>query len=122
MDYIPSQGDIVMMDFKPQSGYEQSGRRPALVVSNNSYQRYTNLCIVCPITTQSSKFPLHIDLETSSRTKGTIMCEQVKALDLKSRNAIYIDRVHKNVLGKVLNIVSLFFDMNENQEKHKTID
>ena len=51
-DYRPTQGDIVMLDFTSQAGHEQVGRRPALVVSNSSFQRYTGLAIFCPITNQ----------------------------------------------------------------------
>ncbi len=33
VDYIPSKGDIVWINFNPQGEHEQSGKRPALVIS-----------------------------------------------------------------------------------------
>lgn len=88
MAYMPNQGDIVYLEFNPQAGHEQAGRRPALVVSNASYNKYTNgLAMVCPITNTLTYFPLHVSLDNRTKTTGFIMCEQVKALDLNGRNA-----------------------------------
>lgn len=60
MNYMPKQGDIVFLDFNPQAGHEQKGTRPALVVSNNVYNNFTRIAIVCPITNTDRGFPLHI--------------------------------------------------------------
>ncbi len=49
-EYVPRKGDLIALTFDPQSGHEQRGRRPALVVSNDLFNRHTGLCIVCPIT------------------------------------------------------------------------
>lgn len=114
MFYTPSQGDIILMDFHPQSGHEQTGRRPAFVISNNSFHRYTNLCIVFPITTKKTNFPLHVALGEDTKTNGVVMCEQLKSLDMQSRNAVFVERVDKSILGTVLTIVSLFFDKDKN--------
>jgi mRNA interferase MazF len=35
--YVPGCGDIVWINFDPQSGHEQAGRRPALVLSPQKY-------------------------------------------------------------------------------------
>jgi mRNA interferase MazF len=49
--YVPKKGDFIVVTFDPQSGHEQRGRRPALVVSNNIFNERTGLAIVCPLTT-----------------------------------------------------------------------
>ena len=55
--YIPSKGDLIALSFNPQSGHEQKGRRPALVVSNTLFNQKTGLAIVCPITRTDRKCP-----------------------------------------------------------------
>jgi len=37
--YTAEQGDIIRLDFDPQTGHEQKGRRPAIVVSKNSFNK-----------------------------------------------------------------------------------
>jgi len=102
MSYMPRQGDIVYLDFNPQKGHEQAGRRPALVVSNDSYSRYTNLAIVCPITNTDRSFPLHVSLDGRTSTTGVILCEHVKSLDLIARNAAFKEKLPSDLLGGVL--------------------
>ena len=79
--YQPKQGDIVVMNFNPQAGHEQGGRRPALVISNASFHRYTHMAIVCPITSKTKDYPMHVPLDERTRTQGEILCEHVKSLD-----------------------------------------
>ncbi|MBC7337272.1 MAG: type II toxin-antitoxin system PemK/MazF family toxin, partial [Clostridia bacterium] len=31
--YVPDRGDVVWLTFHPQAGHEQSGRRPAVIIS-----------------------------------------------------------------------------------------
>ncbi len=63
MLYIPMQGDIIFLGFDPRAGHEQKGRRPAVVVSNNVFNQFTRLAMVCPITNTKRSFPLHIPLD-----------------------------------------------------------
>ena len=67
------QGDIIKLNFNPQSGHEQAGYRPALVVSNEIFHQKTNLVIVCPISNTSNKFPLHVQLDNRTITTGSIL-------------------------------------------------
>ena len=79
------QGDIIKLNFDPQSGHEQAGYRPALVVSNDVYNQKTNLVIVCPISNTPNDFPLHVKLDSRTVTTGSILCQHIKALDVISR-------------------------------------
>ena len=110
MSYIPKQGDIVFLDFDPQAGHEQKGRRPALIVSNTQFHGRTNLAIVCPITNTKRPFPLHVALDERSVTTGVILCEQIKSLDLKARNAEFREILPCDVLQDVLERVFLSVD------------
>ncbi len=105
MAYIPNQGDIIYLDFDPQAGHEQRGRRPALVVSNLTYNTLTKLALVCPITNTNRDFPLHVALNANTKTTGFIMCEQVKALDVGYRNATYYEQISSDLMHEVFDII-----------------
>ncbi len=103
--YVPEQGDIIMLDFNPQTGHEQKGRRPALVISNRDFNRITNLAFVCPITGTIRGFPLHVVLDRHTKTTGAIMCEQLKSLDINARNAVFVEKVPQNIIDEVVDII-----------------
>ncbi|MDD2215488.1 MAG: type II toxin-antitoxin system PemK/MazF family toxin [Eubacteriales bacterium] len=111
MRYIPQQGDLVFLEFNPQAGHEQMGKRPALVVSNNTYNRFTNIAIVCPITNSNRRFPLHVELDERTKIKGVIMCEQVKALDIDARNAVYQEKAPPDIVEEVIDILIGFIEI-----------
>src|SRR4030042_5997025 len=99
------QGNIININFNPQSGHEQAGHRPALVVSNDTYNSVTGLCIVCPITNTDKDFPLHVRLDKSTITTGVVLCEHVKALDVVARRAVFKEKVSDDILNEVLDII-----------------
>jgi mRNA interferase MazF len=103
--YIPRQGDIIAITFDPQSGHEQKGRRPALVVSKDLFNRSTGLAIVCPVTNTESDYPFHIPIPAESKLTGFIMVEQVKSVDFRSRRAKRIERGNDELLSEVLSIL-----------------
>lgn len=100
-----SQGDIIKVNLNPTKGHEQAGYRPALVISNNFFNRKTNLVIACPITNTNNRFPLHIELDKRTQTTGVILCEHIKSLDLASRGYKLVEKVPQDILENVLNIV-----------------
>lgn len=100
MNYKAKQGDIISMDFNPQKGREQRGRRPAIVVSNNFFNRLSNLALVCPISNTSPDFPLHVKLDDQTKTTGSILCQHVKSLDLSARNASLLRNFPVNFLAR----------------------
>ena len=99
------QGNIILVDFDPQVGHEQKGRRPALVISNDLFNKYSEMAIVCPITNTDKNHPLHIRLNKETKTKGVILCDQVKTMDIKIRNFEYLESIPEEVLEDVLDIV-----------------
>ena len=98
------QGDIIKIDLNPTKGHEQAGYRPVLVVSNASHSRVSNMKIVCPITNTDRRSPIHIRLEGLTTT-GFVMCDQVRAIDLKSRDYRIIEAVSDETLWEVCDIV-----------------
>ncbi len=97
-----TQGDYITVSFDPQSGHEQKGRRPALVVSNTLFNKHTGLAIVCPITNTRRDFPFHVAVEEDSPVTGFIMVEQVKSIDFLARGAKKIGRAPDAVVDEVL--------------------
>lgn len=103
------QGDIVFMDFNPTRGHEQAGRRPALIVSNNDYNRIMGLYIVCPITNNTKVFPSHVLLPSGLSTTGAVLCEHVRTVDIWKRNPIKKEECPASILDEVLEIVESLF-------------
>ncbi len=103
--YVPRQGDLVALDFDPQSGHEQKGRRPALVISKDAFNKGTGLAICCPITNTDRRVPFHVPITGRTSLTGFVMCEQVKSLDYRSRKMKLIERAPQDVLEDVLAIV-----------------
>jgi mRNA interferase MazF len=103
--YVPKQGDIIAITFDPQSGHEQKGRRPALVVSKDLFNRSTGLAIVCPVTNTDRGFPFHVPIPKDSKLTGFIMVEQVKSVDFGARHAKRIEHGNDELLSEVLSIL-----------------
>ncbi len=103
--YVPDKGDFIAVSFDPQSGHEQKGRRPALVVSNTLFNRHAGLAIVCPLTTVDRSFPFHVPVRDDPRVSGFVMVEQVKSVDFRARDARRIGRATEVVLDEVLSIL-----------------
>ncbi len=110
MPYLPEQGDILTLDFNPQAGHEQKGHRPALVVSNNTFNRRTRIAVVCPITNTDRSYPLHIPLDERTSVTGVVMCEQVKSLDVNARNAVFLEKAPSDIVEEVLDVIAGFFE------------
>ena len=108
MNYTPNQGDIVVIDFDPTKGHEQKGRRPAIVVSNGQFHRFTNMTIVCPITNKIRSWPSHIMLDDRTKTTGEVICEHLRAVDLSSRNPVFVEQVPPDVLQQIVSTITLF--------------
>ncbi|GMO54818.1 MAG: endoribonuclease MazF [Termitinemataceae bacterium] len=105
------QGDIIWLDFDPQAGHEQRGRRPALILSNESFNNFSKLAIVCPITNRDKDHPFHIKLDDRTKTTGVILCDQVRTLDINARNFEFIENVTDDILLDVLDIVNGFIEI-----------
>ena len=105
------QGDIVYLDFDPQSGHEQKGRRPALVVSNDLFNRISSLTMVCPITHTDRRHPFHVRLDSRTKTDGLILCDQARMLDLTSRHAAFTESAPQDIVAEVVDIITGFIEM-----------
>ena len=101
-EYIPDRGDIVWLSFDPQKGHEQSGRRPALILSPMSYNARVGLAICCPITSQVKGYPFEVNIPEGTPLQGVILSDQIKSLDWRARKADLIAVLDEDALQDVL--------------------
>jgi mRNA interferase MazF len=100
--YLPARGDLVWLEFDPQSGHEQAGRRPALVVSPTAYNRKVGLALLCPITSQEKGYPFEVALPPGLAIRGVVLSDQIKSLDWRVRRSAFITRAPATVLEQVI--------------------
>ena len=105
-NYIPKKGEIAILSFDPQSGHEQKGRRPALVLSNQEFNLKTGMVLVCPITSRDNSFSFHIELPKKLSTKGYLMIEQIKSLDFNSRGIRFVEKTSDSLLYSISHIIN----------------
>jgi mRNA interferase MazF len=104
--YVPSAGDVVWLDFDPQSGREQSKRRPALVLTDHSYNRASGLAVVCPLTSQRKPYPFALPT-TIEKVEGAVLVDHLKSLDWEARRAKFHYQCDPALLKKVRGYVAV---------------
>lgn len=100
--YVPDRGDIVWLQFNPQSGQEQAGHRPALVLSPVSYNRASGLMLCCPMTSQKKGYPFEVVISDDPQRPSVVLADQVKNLDWKARKAVKKGTAPLNVIMETL--------------------
>jgi len=99
--YIPKRGDLVWIDFSPQKGHEQAGKRPAFVLSPTLYNSKTGLMIALPITSKEKGYPFEVKLDNLP-INGVVLCDQIKSLDYKARNIKFIYHCSDDIIEEIL--------------------
>ncbi|MBM4259853.1 MAG: endoribonuclease MazF [Deltaproteobacteria bacterium] len=111
--YVPARGDVIWITFKPQVGHEQSGRRPALVLTPSSYNGKVGLAILCPITSQIKGYPWEVVIPTGSKLAGAVLADQAKSLDWRFRKAEFFCKLPAETTAEVLDkLGTLLIDTN----------
>jgi mRNA interferase MazF len=105
---IPERGDLVYLDFNPQSGHEQAGRRPGIILSPKPFNLATGFAVVCPITNREKGYPFEVILPKGLQIEGVVLADQVKSLDWRSRNIDIQDRAPQNVVDDTLDKIHTF--------------
>ena len=103
--YVPAQGDLVILTFDPQKGHEQRGRRPALIVSVEAFNRGTGMAMCCPVTNTARKSAFHLPVPPTSGLSGFVMCEQMKSLDYRARQVKKVGEASQLFVEDVLAIL-----------------
>jgi mRNA interferase MazF len=102
MAYVPDRGDAVWLNFNPQAGHEQAGRRPAIVLSPKSYNQKVGLAVFCPITKQVKGYPFEVSIPRGLKVSGAVLSDQVKNFDWNRRDVRIITRLPKSLTEEVL--------------------
>ena len=108
-NYVPEKGDLVWLDFDPQARHEQKGRRPAICVSQEIYNKKIGLALFCPITSHIKGYPFEIVLENHS-IKGCILSDQIKNLDYRQRNCNFIEKATEEEINSVVDNIKLLIE------------
>ena len=103
--FIPSKGDLIWLDFNPQSGKEIMKRRPALVLSPQEYNKH-GLALVVPIASKKKGYPFEVKIE-SEKVSGVALADAIKSLDWKERNAEFAGIASKEELLETLKLLSI---------------
>lgn len=106
LKYIPKQGDVVSFDFNPTKGHEQSGFRPAVIISNDVFNDNTKMVFVCPISSNNKYFPTHYQLEDTKKINGSVLCEHIRSIDYEFRNLKFIEKLSENDFISVITLVN----------------
>jgi mRNA interferase MazF len=100
--YVPDRGDVVWINFSPQAGHEQAGRRPAVVLSPRSYNKPSGLALFCPITNRARNYPFEVRLSETAPVTGVVLVDQVRNLDWHVRRAEFIGELDLETLAEML--------------------
>jgi mRNA interferase MazF len=108
--YVPRRGDVIRLDFDPQKGHEQAGRRPAIVLSPTDYNRTVGLAVVCPITNEKKGYPWEAEIPDNNFVSGVVLSDQMKSLDWRERRAEFVctpaDALLEDVVEKATALLS----------------
>ena len=100
--YQPERGDFVFLDFTPQAGTEQAGRRPALVLSPFEFNVATGLIFACPITNQVKGGSFDVAVPKGAKLSGVILSHQMRSLDWIARDAAFHGKAPEATVLEVL--------------------
>jgi mRNA interferase MazF len=93
---IPARGDLVWLDFDPQAGREQAGRRPAIVLSEENFNNITGIAFVCPITSHAKGYAFEVKLPEGLSFTGVALTDQLKSLDIRNRKIKVVCNISTN--------------------------
>ena len=108
--YVPEPGDFIFLDFQPQAGHEQAGRRPALVISPRIFNERTGFAIVCPVTNTVRGWPFEALIPPQASITGVVLADQVRSLDWRARGAGFHSKAPRDTFTQALALVKSIID------------
>ena len=99
---VPERGDIIKLELNPRTGREQSGFRPAIVVSPIAYNRLSSVILICPITSRQKGWPFEVVLSSDMKTSGVVISDQIRTVDCKARKARFVEMSPQHIVDEVL--------------------
>lgn len=86
----PRRGDVIWVTLSAQPGHEQAGRRPALVLSPEAYNRKVGLAVLCPVTTRAKGYPFEVAFPEGLPVSGVVLADQVRSMDWRAATAEFL--------------------------------
>ena len=108
--YVPEAGDIAWLNFDPQAGHEQGRRRPALVLTDQRFNRASGLVIVCPLTSKRKPHPFALPV-TVDRVEGAVLGDHLKSMDWQARNIAFHSKADPALLSKTRSYISVLLGL-----------
>lgn len=100
--YVPDRGELVWLSFDPQAGHEQSGRRPAVVLSPRAYNAKSGLGLFAPVTSHIKGYPFEVILPNDLPISGAVLADQIRSLDWQARKTSRISLLPEQITGEIL--------------------
>ena len=104
--YVPEAGDVVWLDFDPQAGREQAKRRPALVLTDQRYNRASGLVVVCPLTSKRKPYPFALPIVVE-KIEGAVLVDHLKSMDWKARDVAFHSKADPALVSKVRGYIAV---------------
>jgi mRNA interferase MazF len=98
---LPDRGSLIWLHFSPQSGSEQAGRRPGIVLTNAAYHRRSRLAVVCPITSREKGWPMEVKLPAGLPVEGVVLVDHVRSVDREARKMEVVGIAPPEVLDEI---------------------
>jgi mRNA interferase MazF len=108
--YVPEAGDIAWLDFDPQAGREQGRRRPALVLTDQAYNRASGLAVVCPLTSKRKPYPFALPVAIE-KVEGAVLVDHLKSVDWEARGAAFHSKADAALLSRVRAYISVLLQI-----------
>ncbi|MBE9204624.1 type II toxin-antitoxin system PemK/MazF family toxin [Synechocystis salina LEGE 06099] len=99
---VPKRGQIIFLELNPRIGSEQSGDRPALVISPTDYNGISRLILICPITSRAKGWPFEVQLPPDLEIQGVVLVDQIRAVDCQARNVKIVEEAPTETMMEVL--------------------
>jgi len=103
--YVPDAGEVVWLNFDPQAGHEQAGLRPAVILSSKYFNLRSSVAFACPISSKVKGYQFQVVLPPGLAVHGVVLCEHMRSLDWRARQATYLGRLPDDVLLQVRGVV-----------------
>lgn len=110
--YCPDRGDLIWLEFNPQAGHEQAGRRPAVVLSPRVYNEKAGLAVVAPVTNKKKGYPFEVDIPDGLPVSGVVLSDQIRSVDWQERNADYAGRVGEPCVRAICKRIAVLLCLN----------
>lgn len=106
---VPDRGDFIYLDFDPQAGHEQGGRRPAICLSPKAFNQVTGFASICPITNTKRGWGYEVELPAGLAFSGVVLTHQVKNMDWRARGPFTIHgKAPQNIIDDCLAKIHTF--------------